>query len=104
MKHDIKVLLGYSEIENSGNNLSAFRQGFYNNDVQSIGQGTNDNSKNNDGAEYKWGLRSYFGRLNYSFDDKYLLEINSRYDGSSRFLKEKRYSYFPSLSAGWRCN
>lgn len=102
MNHDIKVLLGYSEIENSGNNLSAFRQGFYNNDVQSIGQGTNDNSKNNDGAEYKWGLRSYFGRINYSFDDKYLLEINSRYDGSSRFLKEKRYSYFPSLSAGWR--
>ena len=37
MNHDIKVLLGYSEIENSGNNLSAFRQGFYNNDVQSIG-------------------------------------------------------------------
>ncbi len=100
--HDIKALLGYSQIENNGNTLNAYRQGFYNNDVQSIGQGTNDNSRNNGGAEYKWGLRSYFGRINYSFMGKYLLEVNSRYDGSSRFLEGKRYSYFPSLSAGWR--
>jgi TonB-linked SusC/RagA family outer membrane protein len=101
-EHEIKVLLGYSEIKNSGNTLTAYRQGFYNNQVQSIGQGTNDNSRNNGGGEYIWGLRSYFGRVNYSFKDKYLLEVNSRYDGSSRFLEGKRYSFFPSVSSGWR--
>lgn len=100
--HALNVLAGYSEIENKGNMLNAFRQGFYNNDIQSIDQGTNDNTKNNGGSEYKWGLRSYFGRLNYSFRDKYLFEANGRYDGSSRFSGANRFSFFPSFSGGWR--
>jgi TonB-linked SusC/RagA family outer membrane protein len=48
------------------------------------------------------GLRSYIGRLNYSAFDKYLLEANFRYDGSSKFLKGYRYGFFPSVSVGWR--
>ncbi len=50
------------------------------------------------------GLRmfSYFGRLNYSFADKYLFEANFRADASSRFKKENRWGYFPGFSAGWR--
>ena len=100
--HDINVLGGYSEIENNGNSLSAFRQGFYNNDIQALSQGTNDATKNNGGAESRWGLRSYFGRLNYTFKDKYLFEANARYDGSSRFSENNRFSFFPSFSAGWR--
>ncbi|MEJ7736746.1 MAG: TonB-dependent receptor [Chitinophagaceae bacterium] len=100
--HSINVLAGYSQIENKGTLLNAFRQGFYSNDIRSIGQGANDGTKNNGGNEYSWGLRSYFGRLNYSFQNKYLFEANSRYDGSSRFLGANRYSFFPSFSAGWR--
>lgn len=100
--HDVQLLLGYSQIKNEGNNLSAFRQNFYNNDVQSIGQGINDATKSNDGNEYTWGLRSYFGRLNYAYQNKYLFEANARYDGSSRFTENNRYSFFPSFSAGWR--
>ena len=100
--HDLEVLLGYSQIKNDGNNLSAFRQNFYNNDVQSIGQGINDATKSNDGNEYTWGLRSYFGRLNYAYKGKYLFEANGRYDGSSRFTEKNRYSFFPSFSGGWR--
>ncbi|UCS95773.1 TonB-dependent receptor [Echinicola marina] len=49
-----------------------------------------------------WALRSGFTRINYSFMGKYLLEINSRYDGSSRFRKDDRFGFFPSVSAGWR--
>ncbi|WP_020527028.1 SusC/RagA family TonB-linked outer membrane protein [Flexithrix dorotheae] len=49
-----------------------------------------------------WALRSGFARLNYSFMGKYLLEVNGRYDGSSRFSKEDRFGFFPSVSAGWR--
>jgi TonB-linked SusC/RagA family outer membrane protein len=100
--HSVKVLGGYSQIEHDNSELSAYRQGFYNNDVRSISQGTNDPTKDNDGSDYEWGLRSYFGRFNYSFKDKYLFEANARYDGSSRFTDANRYSFFPSFSVGWR--
>jgi TonB-linked SusC/RagA family outer membrane protein len=101
-KHSINALAGYSQIQNNLSQLSAYRQGFYNNDITSIGQGTNDPTKDNGGGESQWGLRSYFGRLNYAFAEKYLFEANGRYDGSSRFLGDNRYSFFPSFSAGWR--
>ncbi|AHM63167.1 TonB-dependent receptor plug [Flammeovirgaceae bacterium 311] len=100
--HYFNVLAGYSQIQNEGSNLNAYRQNFYNNDIQSIGQGANDATKNNNGNEYGWGLRSYFSRVNYSYRDKYLLEANGRFDGSSRFLGDNKYSFFPSFSAGWR--
>lgn len=48
------------------------------------------------------GLRSYIGRLNYSAFDKYLFEINFRYDGSSKFLPGSQYGFFPSAAIGWR--
>src|SRR5690606_37357579 len=74
----------------------------YNNQIQSINQGANDATKSNNGNEFSWGLRSYFGRLNDAFKDKYLFEANARYDGSSRFIQDNRYSFFPSFSAGRR--
>jgi TonB-linked SusC/RagA family outer membrane protein len=101
-KHESTFLAGYSEIHNVQANLSASRERFFNNDIQSIDQGTNDATKNNSGNDAEFGLRSYFGRINYAFDNKYLLEINGRYDGSSKFAEGRRYSFFPSLSAGWR--
>ena len=54
------------------------------------------------GSKYDWAMRSYFGRLNFNWDEKYLLELNLRADGSSRFLPERRWGYFPSASVGWR--
>ncbi|MGV8096122.1 MAG: TonB-dependent receptor [Mangrovibacterium sp.] len=48
------------------------------------------------------GLQSYIGRINYSAFDKYLFEVNFRYDGSSKFLSGSRFGFFPSASAGWR--
>jgi TonB-linked SusC/RagA family outer membrane protein len=101
-KHEMKGLLGYSELYNQGQSLSAYRERFYNNDIQSIGQGANDATKNNSGSDYKYGLQSAFLRLNYAFDTKYLLEANARYDGSSRFTGNNQYSFFPSFSGAWR--
>jgi TonB-linked SusC/RagA family outer membrane protein len=100
--HAINVLAGYSQISNMTRTLGAFRQDFFNNDIQSIEQGANDATKSNYGREYEWALRSYFGRLNYSYEEKYLFEANGRYDGSSRFLGDNQFSFFPSFSAGWR--
>lgn len=49
-----------------------------------------------------WAIRGAFARLNYVFNDRYLVEFNGRYDGTSRFPKNDRFKFFPSLSAGWR--
>lgn len=100
--HDFKFLGGYSQIYHFNTTITAYRQGFYNNDVTSLGQGAADATRNNGGGDYTWGLRSFFGRMNYAFKGKYLFEANARYDGSSRFSKDKRYAFFPSFSAGYR--
>jgi len=100
-QHNINALLGYSEIHHENNVINAFRENFYNNEVQSLSQGSSENIGAT-GSDSEWALRSFFGRMNYNFADKYLLEINARYDGSSRFSRDNRYSFFPSVSAGWR--
>ena len=100
--HNLKALVGYSQIGNTQTFLSAYRERFYNNDIGSIGQGANDGTKTNSGRDAVYGLRSFFGRVNYDYNGKYLLEVNGRYDGSSKFTGEKQYSFFPSFSAGWR--
>ncbi|GAB4033886.1 SusC/RagA family TonB-linked outer membrane protein [Spirosoma gilvum] len=100
--HNFKGLLGYSQIGNTQTFLNAYRERFYNNDIQSIGQGANDGTKSNSGNDAVYGLRSYFGRINYDYNGKYLVEVNGRYDGSSKFTGDKQYSFFPSFSAGWR--
>lgn len=53
-------------------------------------------------SEQEWAIRGLFARLSYSYKEKYLLELNSRYDGTSRFPKDRRFQFFPSVSAGWR--
>lgn len=52
------------------------------------------------GANWE-SLLGYFGRINYSFDDKYLVEANLRYDGTSKFPAHLRWKWYPSFSAGW---
>ncbi|PXV63039.1 TonB-linked SusC/RagA family outer membrane protein [Dysgonomonas alginatilytica] len=51
-----------------------------------------------------WSMMSYFGRINYNYDDRYLFEANIRYDGSSRLAPGNRWKAFPSFSVGWRIN
>lgn len=99
--HNIKVLLGYDEIHNSYRTLGASRDNFYSNDIREMDAGDAKNWKNW-GNSSEWKLRSFFGRLNYSFKGRYLFEVNLRYDGSSRFSMGKKYGAFPSFSAGWR--
>lgn len=54
------------------------------------------------GSKQHVALRGAFYRLNYNFGEKYLIELNGRYDGTSRFPKDSRFGFFPSVSAGWR--
>lgn len=53
------------------------------------------------GNNQKWATTGFFGRINYDYKGRYLLEANLRYDGSSRFRSDMRWMYSPSISAGW---
>ncbi|MFT3949842.1 MAG: TonB-dependent receptor [Agriterribacter sp.] len=83
--------------------LGGARVNFITNTLEELDAGPLENQTNYGNAQ-EWALLSYFGRLNYNYDERYLLEINSRYDGSSRFSKENRWGFFPSVSAGWKIN
>ncbi|MEX2344561.1 MAG: TonB-dependent receptor [Balneolaceae bacterium] len=99
--HDISGIVGYEQIEYDFEEFRAWRDQFYNNDLRQLdlGNSSNDGTR---GYGSAWGLRSAFGRFNYEFMGRYLLEFNARYDGSSRFADGHRYGFFPSISLGWR--
>ncbi|GHE45489.1 SusC/RagA family TonB-linked outer membrane protein [Sphingobacterium griseoflavum] len=97
-KHTIKGLLGYSLEENVGNDFGASRTHLPV-DLPSLAVGT-ENQLNSSGSGQN-ALMSFFGRVNYDFDNRYLLEGNFRRDGSSRFHPDVRWNWFGSFSAGW---
>ena len=100
-KHDVAALGGFQYLTNTYNNLSAYRQ--VNNFQQFEELNAYDpTGQTNSGYSNEWALMSYFGRLNYAFDGKYLLEANVRYDGSSRFANGYKWGVFPSFSGAWR--
>ena len=99
--HRVNVLAGYSQEYTSFNYVSGFRKGFLNNSLSELDAGPLSGQVAS-GSAYEIALKSYFGRIGYSFHDRYLLEGNIRYDGSSRFAPENRWGTYPSFSAGWR--
>jgi len=99
--HDITVLAGHSFEASYRDTATLSRSGFPSNDLTQINAGSI-NGQTNNGTASEWALNSYFGRVQYSFDNKYLLEGSVRYDGSSRFPLNLRYAAFPSVAAGWR--
>ncbi|SEK27209.1 SusC/RagA family TonB-linked outer membrane protein [Parapedobacter koreensis] len=99
-KHNIAALLGNSVETFSWEYFNAQKDGSMDNQLTDIDVFlTNPTVAGN---STRSALLSYFGRINYNFDEKYLLEANFRYDGSSRFAKEHRWGLFPSFSVGWR--
>ncbi|MCE5345764.1 MAG: TonB-dependent receptor [Bacteroidales bacterium] len=100
--HSLNVLAGVSGESYFGKNLSASRQDLPSLSLDAINAGSTSNWSNSGTVSEEHSLLSYFGRINYSFNGKYLLEFNSRYDGSSRFPKANKFGFFPSLSAAWR--
>ncbi len=99
-KSQVTALVGFSDQTFESNFLRARNQGYPNDAVQKLDAGSLSPTVWGSGQE--WALRSGFGRVGYTFDDKYLAEFNIRYDGSSRFGPENRWGIFPSLSLGWR--
>ncbi len=100
--HDLTVLLGTEAIDYSYNYINASRSEFFSKDLNYMQLATGLQSINNDGNMNSWSLFSMFGRLNYNYQDKYMLEAVVRRDGSSRFGKTNAYGIFPAFSAAWR--
>lgn len=94
------VLLGASQEMSRDRSFSGLKHDLIDESVDVINGATLDASAS--GAHSEWAMRSFFGRINLSWADRYLLEANLRADASSRFLKGNRWGYFPSFSAGWR--
>lgn len=99
--HYLKVMAGYSQEDYKNYSFSGYREGFQlpQYDVLDAGSQSNKDSR---GSAGEWALLSLFGRINYDYKDTYLFEFTGRYDGSSRFAKNNRFAFFPSVSLGWR--
>jgi TonB-linked SusC/RagA family outer membrane protein len=101
-KHNLKVIVGSEAIRNYGRYLigSASRLFSTNFDYLSLSNGTTNIT--NASSAYNNTLFSVFSRLDYAYNDKYLVGVTVRRDGSSRFGSNRRYGTFPSVSVGWR--
>ncbi len=98
--HSIGALAGYNETYYKSYNHNATKKGLFDQSAYVLDAATTMISTG--GTATDWALRSWFGRLNYDFKQRYLFEANLRYDGSSRFSTDNRHGLFPSFSAGWR--
>lgn len=99
--HNLQVLAGYEQQSFKTQFLQGARIPFPTPSLAEINAGS-PTGQSLSGTSTEWALRSYFGRVNYDFKGKYLLEGNLRYDGSSRIARENRWGAFPSVSSGWR--
>ncbi|MCS4165809.1 TonB-dependent receptor [Sphingobacterium sp. BIGb0116] len=99
--HNMKVLAGTQAEYNKTQKLFGSRLQFPNNDLLEL-DGGGAGQQSNNGVTNEWSLRSYYGRLNYDYKGKYLLEGNARYDASSRFPENRKWAFFPSISGGWK--
>jgi TonB-linked SusC/RagA family outer membrane protein len=97
--HRAKVLVGTQIENNLFTDFSASRTGFEL-DRYYLNNGDAKTAVAN-GSASDWAMASFYGRLNYDYDDKYLFEASGRYDGSSRFVQGQRWGFFPSVSLGW---
>lgn len=97
--HNFTLMGGYQEEDNDYSYMKNSITGLYSTNNPNLGMGTGDkvvvDTRNG------WATRGFFGRINYDYDGRYLLELNGRYDGSSRFAKGNRWGFFPSASLGW---
>ncbi len=103
-KNTFGVMGGTSWTDSNYSNSWIYGQYFRNGSIQSLNAANKIQWDNTGTAGSTWGLFSYFGRLSYNFDSKYLVTANIRYDGSSKLHPDHRWKAFPSVSAAWRIN
>ena len=102
-KSFLKAFVAYEQNEIKGRYFETFRRGFLSDQIPEIDLGGSaPEESSNKGNSKRATRRNYFGRVSYDYDQKYLVEVQFRYDGSSNFPKGNEYGFFPSASVGWR--
>ena len=99
-KHSISAMIGYEDYYAFWENLGASRDQYELMDYPYLDIGP-ETYRDNEGNAEEYAYRSFFGRVAYNYDNRYLLQANFRRDGSSRFAADSRWANFPSFSAGW---
>jgi len=99
--HQFNLMAGVERIEGDLMNFNAFRKNYVSTAIDQLFAG-GDIDKNNGGSASNEARLNYFGRVNYNFKDRYLLEMVWRYDGSYIFPRDSRFGFFPGVSGGWR--
>lgn len=99
--HTFHAMLGFQQEWQKSYQFNASRKNLITEKDPVLDFGSSDTQANSATGQ-QWSMRSGFGRINYNFKERYLFEANLRYDLTSRFIKENRSEWFPSLSAGWR--
>ena len=99
-KHSVSAVLGYNQEYNRWDQFSARRNNIISTSLPSIALSSGDQFVNESYRD--WAIRGVFFRANYTYDNRYIFELDGRYDGSSRFPKNKRFGFFPSGSVAWR--
>ena len=100
--HDISAMVAYEQYTYRYDVLSGARYNFLSAQVDELFAGAVDNQRTVDGSASEAARQNYFGRVGYGFKEKYLFQFNWRYDGSQNFPSNKRFGFFPGVSAGWR--
>ncbi len=100
-KHNINVIVSHEAQQSDWKNVGATRTGFLTNDILDLSAG-DPNTASNSGGSGTWGMESYLGRINYNYDNRYIVTGTIRRDGSANFGPENKWGTFPSLSAAWR--
>lgn len=102
-KHNVDAFIAYEQSKTVMDSLTASRLNFPSSLTPELSQGgPAATDKDNSGKSYLFTRKSYIGRVAYNYEEKYLLEVQARIDGSSTFAEGNQYGFFPSVSAGWR--
>lgn len=99
--HYLKVMVGINYEQSTYQRVYLQRNGIIYPDANDINLVLGQSITTGGGWE-KWAILGGFSRLNYAYKDRYLIEVNARYDGSSKFPSDQRFAFFPSVSGGWR--
>lgn len=101
-KNSFNFLAGEEQIKYLAQNFRASRRGYALENINYAYLDAGSSNKDNGGSGSGYALQSYFGKINYAYDNKYLASLTFRRDGSSRFGKANQYGNFPAFSLGWR--
>lgn len=99
-EHNIDAFVAYEQYQSNYAGFTAYRKNFLTDQLPVLSAGS-DVGKDNSGYKADGARINYFGRLNYGFKEKYLLNATLRYDGSQNFPSDNRFGLFPGVSAGW---